>query len=934
MFDVMRKILFSLVVLLACMGARPSLHAQLVDKGAPASWKGKMAQEAPVMRMPRVDLAPLVAEDAVNDAMKSAPWRFGYSHAVDITPQTAGLWESLPNGDQVWRMAFDCPDALSVNLLFSEYELPEGAYLHLYSADKRELQGAYTHLNNSPAAEMGTTPVQSSRIVVEYYEPLRVQGRGRLRISTVVHGYRSIFNYAADVYKGLNTSGKCNNDVRCPLAAGWEDQINSVAIIVVNGSGACTGALVNNTSNDGTPYFLSANHCGNSSANWVFRFNWDSPTPVCAQNAASGAPPTPYNQVTGGVRRAANAGSDFALHQMNATPTGDVYYAGWDRSGTIPTGASVGIHHPDGDVKKFSVENQALTQVTWQSALCWRVANWDNGTTEGGSSGSPLFDSNKRIIGQLFGGGAACNGLVNNGQPDYYGRFDISWNTGTTAATRLRDWLDPAGSAPNFIDGYNPNAPTAADDASARNIAGIDNIYCNNNTVSGIITVRNFGSVTLSSVAINYGVQGGTNNVFNWTGTLAAGASTTVALPSVTANSGSNIFYAYTSMPNGNSDTNNANDTTRFNFEVITGGLTAQFVLVPDCYSSETSWKVFNNTTTFATGGPYTDAQNPANVVAPLCLPVGCYTLRVYDSYGDGLRGNYGSAACTRNGTFYVLGPQNDTLARLASTIVNSDFGDSISYNFCVTAPAVPTAAFTAASATTICQNGNVNFTNQSAGATSYLWEFAGGTPATSTATSPSVSYSTAGTYGVTLTATNSLGSASSTQSSLITVVANNIAINGTVGANNITTAVSGGTAPFTYAWSNNAGNVSSITPATTGSYSVTVTDANGCSQSETYNFTLPIGISENVARNTWQATLMPNPTRGNSLLRLSNASQQNISIQLLTTTGQLVEQKDYNTENNDVLEHSLDLNNLPAGLYLLQIRSNSHSQILKVVKQ
>lgn len=62
----------------------------------------------------------------------------------------------------------------------------------------------------------------------------------------------------------------------------------------------------------------------------------------------------------------------------------------------------------------------------------------------------------------------------------------------------------------------------------------------------------------------------------------------------------------------------------------------------------------------------------------------------------------------------------------------------------------VPTAAFIA-DATVIAEGGTVNFTDQSTNATSWNWSFPGGTPATSTDQNPSVVYTTAGTYDVTL---------------------------------------------------------------------------------------------------------------------------------------------------------------------------------------
>ena len=60
---------------------------------------------------------------------------------------------------------------------------------------------------------------------------------------------------------------------------------------------------------------------------------------------------------------------------------------------------------------------------------------WEDGVTEPGSSGSPSFDQNHRIIGQLYGGAAACSGSVNNGAYDYYGRMDVSWGVGLSGTS-------------------------------------------------------------------------------------------------------------------------------------------------------------------------------------------------------------------------------------------------------------------------------------------------------------------------------------------------------------------------------------------------------------------------------------------------------------------------------------------------------------------
>ena len=143
----------------------------------------------------------------------------------------------------------------------------------------------------------------------------------------------------------------------------------------------------------------------------------------------------PHEQhISGGTLLLADGGSDVALIELSSTPPAswNVEYAGWDASSANPTSA-VGIHHPSGDVKKICFEDDApYESSTGGAQVCW-IDAWELGVTEPGSSGSPLFNQDHRIIGQLYGGAAACSGAVNNGSFDYYGRFDVSWGWGSVS---------------------------------------------------------------------------------------------------------------------------------------------------------------------------------------------------------------------------------------------------------------------------------------------------------------------------------------------------------------------------------------------------------------------------------------------------------------------------------------------------------------------
>lgn len=439
--------------------------AQTVNTGAPQSWQELLPETVETFETPSFNLEQIKAEDAVNDQDVSGPWRFGYDHDVIVNVLEEATIDEIPGLGKIYRLGLYSKGALTINLVFDRFHLPEGATLHLYSADHEYVLGAYTSLNNRPEKVLGTELVHGSEIIVEYFEPTKVARQGELIIGKIVHGYRSLDVYSDGLLKALNESGDCNHDVACPTGNGWGNQISSVGMIVVGG-GICSGALINNTAQDKTPYFLTARHCGSSYGSWAIRFNWESTIARCASTENSADPGPPYDQTANGVSlNATNSGSDFTLVTLdNLTPLlvnqWDLYFAGWDRSDNAPT-QSTGIHHPSGDVKKICRDNDAATKNTINfngnaNAMMWRVADWDVGVTEPGSSGSPLFDQNQRIIGQLCCGAAACSGTDDNDAHDHYGRLGISWD-GANSGERLKDWLDPGSTGATTLNGRGPD---------------------------------------------------------------------------------------------------------------------------------------------------------------------------------------------------------------------------------------------------------------------------------------------------------------------------------------------------------------------------------------------------------------------------------------------------------------------------------------------
>ncbi|MDG1334300.1 MAG: T9SS type A sorting domain-containing protein [Crocinitomicaceae bacterium] len=941
---------------LLCLGVfalfSVAASAQITDMGGPVSAKGKSvtAVNIPRITMPGFDLAQIQAEDVINDAAKDAPWRFGYKYETNITAKNSGIWTDLPGGNRVWRTEIVANGALTINLTLKDMNFPEGAHLYLYDAARTHTIGAYTSRNNNASGELGTDLVYGDHIVVEYFEPAAVRGQGTFTINGVTHGYRSLNLVQKNLAKALNSSGACNIDARCPLdpyvggISAWDDQIRSVAMIVVNGSGICTGALINNSCNDGTPYFLTANHClGGGTSNWLFRFNWDvpegNPGMSCATTAntpTSFNNPSNYDQTTvnGATVLVSGGQADHALLLLDNMTVGDatswgLFYAGWDNSDVQNAVTEVtGIHHPAGDIKKIcraDDNGNGIFHANNAGAATWEIDSWEDGVTEPGSSGSPLFDQNGRIIGQLYGGAAACSGTVNNGLLDYYGRLGVSWGLG------VGTYLDPAscGGSNTVNDGWDPNAATTSDDASIQGITSPEAQLCGA-TFDPVVTLRNAGANALTSVTILYNIDGGANSTFNWTGNLASNASAAVTLPTQSTTAGAHIFNASTSNPNGTTDTNPANDASLANFNVTIGGLAATLTIETDCWGYETYWEIVNDgtTTVVASGGnttgiPPGGAQgaapgdpgsygNEITINENLCLAAGCYDLIMYDDWGDGMDGT--ASGCAIDGDWSVTDGSGTVLAQMTTISYSSNTS-----NFCLTSPCTSTFSYTTVEPT-CAENSDgsitVSFvTGNSSGAT---YDIGSGPQGSGTFTGLSTGNYTVNVIdgSACLTSVPAVLTGPAPLTSSTTNVTDET--NGGDGAIDIT--VAGGTPNYTFAWTGPNGFTAStedITNLEDGTYSVTITDDNGCVTTINDITVEPSAGLDEIEESLF--VVYPNPTNGIVNIVLNNPANDVRSIQVTDVTGRIV--YDSNLEG---LSFNIDLSTAADGTYFLNVATDN----------
>ncbi len=642
----------SLLIIGILVGTGTDLDAQVSFGGRPwAQHAMKMGlPEAPAFTAPLLDLEALFAEDAQRAADGNKRLRFGVNHATDLNLDNSGVWSELPNGDRVWRLRLSLSGATSTNFEFHEYVVPEGAMVHVYTPEGERL-GGFTAASNPGHTKLGVGLLPGGEVTIEYDEPAAVAGQGRLRIGQVTQGYRDSFHR----HKGFNESLACNNNVICPEGDPWRDQIRSVARIVVGGGDWCTGSLINNCANDGTPYFLTANHCMDGDpATWVFAFNWESSN--CATNVN-----TPMDQtVSGATLLETNPGSDMALLQLNSVPPAayGVYYSGWDASGNAPED-QIGIHHPSGDQKKISFNGETSAEEPYGGASCWQVDAWDDGTTEGGSSGSGLWNQNGLLVGQLYGGTFGCNCT------DYYGRFNVSYPV-------IENHL---GSCGPILTGYDPNQALFAVDGAIQSISGIPGVLCNNSTITPSVTIRNAGTDPLTSLEIGWELLGGTSGSQDWSGNLNSGATTTITLPAITVGNGAQTITVTCTSPNGGTDPNALNNTRSFAFTVNDPAAIAILAITLDNYGGETTWELFpeNGQDPLYTGGPYTNFTEGEVESTEFCLGEGCYRFVIHDDAADGICCGYGEGSylIEASGTMLVVG--------------DGEFAEQLEHEFCIT---------------------------------------------------------------------------------------------------------------------------------------------------------------------------------------------------------------------------------------------------------
>ena len=372
---------------------------------------------------------------------ENQPLQIGFGRDIPIAYQddlAAQLqWVTLSDGSLVSALRVTSPGAQALRIAVYA-SLDAGAELRFFSlSDPTQHFGPFTQKDFSlqtpepagadesllPDSPLWSPVIEGETVGVEIALPSSAAlSTFSLYVDQVSHLISSIPQYESQHLGDIGDAQCSHTDVQCKDV---DNQASATAKMLYTEDGSsflCTGILLNDTDdNSFIPYFITAHHCISTQtvASTLVTY-WDFERTACG-----GPAPTTVTQLTGGADLLmTNSSTDSSLLRFRNDPPSGRWYAGWS-SGTLSHPTTVyGVHHPKGDLKKYSAgtTTEFITILVDGVQLVLGIdVSWSQGTIESGSSGSGLFDTDGRLRGVASSAplDITCPTRTN------YGRFDL-----------------------------------------------------------------------------------------------------------------------------------------------------------------------------------------------------------------------------------------------------------------------------------------------------------------------------------------------------------------------------------------------------------------------------------------------------------------------------------------------------------------------------
>jgi hypothetical protein len=475
--------------------------------------------------------------------------QFAVDVARRINSESSGKWQTVGE-NSVWDYSIRIPTSVSMAFHASRLLLPQQGTLTIAGGGQTFVYKA----SELHRAEFWSRPVRGDQIAVRITVPKAMRHQALIEVAAFQAGYRSLAagipdhpHYSALKARVSAAAAGCVENYVCDASASTQNSANASVAIVISNKFECSGTLLNDVPQDGTPYLLTARHCengedggGDPAAAASVEIFWNSVTP-CGQTLLSIF--DSFSQVQFGGTTVVEQQDEWLIRLDSQPAFSGVYYAGWDASGgNLIDGYTV--DYSGANTQQFVTwAGMAVTEdfsaqdlAVGYASTFWGVVN-SLGSIDHGGSGSGLFNGNNLLVGSASRAiPAQCPAnpppvpsnnttvaLFNKLASTFKSTVDAS---STTGSATLASVLDPAHTGATSMPGIAGTPPTAYISAlqSAAQTGATVQLQYGSSSASAVCTATggvagdgwsgvlaaypdgNFGAVETTAGVVTYGI--------------------------------------------------------------------------------------------------------------------------------------------------------------------------------------------------------------------------------------------------------------------------------------------------------------------------------------------------------------------------------------------------------------------------------------------